>query len=146
MSTFTSSLKTEWMPDGNHWRVIESFEFHSGEPYSGLFVRVPEGFVTDLASIPVGVRWLIPKAGKNAQAAACHDVLYKTGVMIMRVAAVENQVPVSRAMCDSMMYQAMRALGVKVWRREMIYRGLQVGGWMAWNRLRKNAVRTDTTR
>jgi len=134
MSTFTGSLLTEWLPDGKNWKVLKSFEFHSGRAASGLFARVDEGFITDLASIPFGVRWLIPKAGKNAQAAVVNDE--------------EATVPISRAMADSMMYQAMRALKVRGWRREMIYRGLQVGGWVRWRELRAADIgeATDTTR
>lgn len=144
MASFTNSLKTEWLPDGRHWKITETYEFHCGDAYSGLFARVPKGFVTDLASIPLGVRWLIPKAGKNAQAAAFHDILYKTGAMIMRVDDNEKSVPVSRGMCDAMMYQAMRALSVKWWRRELIYRGLQIGGWVSWSKYRKLDINTAT--
>ena len=144
---FTSTLKTEWLAGGNQWRVIESFEFHSGLPDSGLYVFVPEGFVSDLASIPFGARWLIPKAGKNAQAAVCHDKCYRDGTMTIRIDGKTKDVPVSRGMADSMMYQAMRALKVKAWRRELIFRALKVGGWYRWNQLRKANVgtRTETT-
>lgn len=148
MPKFTGTLKTEWMPSGKHWRVTEAFEFHSGQFNSGLFVSVPEGFVTDLASIPIGVRWLIPKAGKNAQAAVVHDHIYRHGTMSIRVRNNTQQVPVSRGMADAIMYQAMKALNVAAWRRELIFRGLQVGGWVAWNRLRRKNIglATATTR
>lgn len=135
------------MSSGKHWRVVEAFEFHSGEYGSGLFVLVPEGFVTDLASIPIGVRWLIPKAGKNAQAAVIHDHIYQSGTMLIRVQESIKEVPVSRGIADAMMYQAMKALRVKSWRREMIYRGLQIGGWFAWNRARnRGGITTETVR
>lgn len=38
-------------------------------------ITVPEGYVTDFASIPLPVRWLIPQAGHSAKAATLHDYL-----------------------------------------------------------------------
>ena len=150
MPGFTSSLKTEWLPDGKTWKVIETFRFYSGDYGSGLFVEVPEGTITDLASIPKLVRWLIPKVGKDAQGAVCHDVMYRTGCMSIQRAnsltgSVSNEaVPISRGMADSMYHQAMIALGVSTARRKAIYYGLIVGGWVAWNNHRNRNPGTGT--
>lgn len=38
-------------------------------------VTVPEGYVTDFASIPFFARWLLPQAGHSARAAVLHDWL-----------------------------------------------------------------------
>lgn len=145
---FTSTLKVEWLPELEKFRVLETFEFHSGVPDAGLFVRCERGMLTDLASIPWFVRWLIPRLGKDAQGAVVHDKAYHDGGMLIRTHNVEKWVPVSRGMCDSLYYQAMIALKVGTFRREAIYRGLQVGGWVAWRRLRAKRVgmTTETTR
>lgn len=145
MSHFTSALKTEWLPDGKNWKVLETFEFHSGEAESGLFVRCKEGMVTDLASIPLIIRWLVPKVGKDAQGAVVHDQVYRDGFMLIRIGAVEKHVPVSRSMADGIYWQAMKALKVQRWRREAIYRGLQIGGWVVWNKYREENPGTQTT-
>lgn len=143
---FTNSLKTEWVDvDGKLlWRVTESYEFHSGEFDSGLFIGVPEGFVSDLASIPFGARWLIPKAGKMAQAAVCHDKCYRDGTMTIRIDDKTKDIAVTSGMADSMMYQAMIALKVKKWRRVLVFRALKLGGWYRWNQLRKANIGTKT--
>lgn len=148
MTGFTNTLKTEWIVIGGRlrWRAIESFEFHSGARGTGLFIRCDAGMLSDLASIPWLVRWLIPQAGVDAQGAFLHDRGYRDGFMMMRMGEHERRVPVSRAMVDAMYYQAMKALGTPAWRREAIYRGLQIGGWVAWNRLRKiGGMKTETT-
>ena len=148
MSVFTNDLVTRWVPATGRWVLTETFEFHSGEYRSGLFVRCEAGMESDLASIPRAVRWLVPKVGKDAQASVVHDRVYRDGFMLMRVAGHEKPVAVSRGMADSMYYQAMLALGVGRLRREAIYRGLQVGGWVAWNRYRRKGlgISTETTR
>lgn len=38
-------------------------------------ITVPQGYVTDLASIPFFARWLLPQAGHSARAAVLHDWL-----------------------------------------------------------------------
>lgn len=146
MSVFTNDLVTRWLPGTGRWVLTESFEFHSGEYDSGLFVRCEEGMSTDLASIPFAVRWLIPRVGRDAQGAVLHDRGYQDGSMLVRVKGVEKSVPVSRGMVDSLYYQAMLALGVNAFRREAIYRGLQVGGWVVWNKYRRRGgMATETT-
>ena len=151
MSMFTNSLKTEWL-DGKKWRVTESYRFYSGDYLSGLYVEVPEGFITDLASIPRLLHWLVPKVGKDSAASVMHDVIYRTGVMTSSVIVdgVEHVVdtPVSQGMADSMFHQAMVALKVGRWRRKILYHGVSIFGWIAWNRYREelNAERTETTK
>lgn len=146
MSVFTDRLHTEWLKGGKEWRVSKSFEFHSGEYNSGLFIRCHEGMVTDLASIPRAIRWLIPKVGMDAQASVVHDRGYRDGFVRVRIDVCERQIAVSRGMIDSMYLQAMRALGVSRWRRHTLYIGVKVGGWVVWNRLRKQSgMSTETT-
>lgn len=150
MTGFTNSLKTEWLPSGGHWRLTESFEFHSGEAGSGMFIRCEEGMVTDLASIPWFARWLVPKVGMDAQASVVHDRGYRDGFVLVRIVvdgvAHEKRVAVSRGVVDSIYMQAMRALKTKMTRREAIYRAIQVGGWVVWNKYRRaGGMTTETT-
>ena len=67
--------------DGGHWLwcVVGSFEIGG--------YAVPDGFVTDLASIPRPLRWLLnPYAPDTAIAAAGHDWILDLGIE-KRVAA-----------------------------------------------------------
>lgn len=151
MSSFTGSLKTEWL-DGRRWRVIETFRFYSGEPETSLFIEVEKGFVTDLASIPKALRWLIPKVGRDSAASAVHDVAYRTGYVktahvIDGVEHVEKT-PVSRGVADSIYHQALVASKVGLWRRKVLYHGVSTFGWIAWNTYRKQGygLSTETTK
>lgn len=149
MSTFTSSLKVELLPKGSKYpyRVTDEMEFHSGEFDSGLFIRCDEGFEFDGTSIPWYARWLISTSDPELlQCSAIHDKGYRTGLMLIRVNGVEKQIPVSRSMQDSLYWQAMVAQRVKSWKRQLIYRALQIGGGKSWRYWRKNgAARTETT-
>ena len=150
MGEFTNSLKTEWLDNGK-WRVTESFRFYSGEPGSSIFVEVPEGFITDLASVPRALRWMVPKVGKDSMASILHDRLYLTGAMSASavVDGVEHvsDSAISRSMADGMYHQAMKALKVGRWRRKALYHAVSVFGWIRWNELRKAGMgkATETT-
>ena len=62
--------------DGKHWCLVEEYKHEVGKVSSGLFVTVPDGFVTDLASIPSWLQWLInPFDPKSNTAAVVHDYL-----------------------------------------------------------------------
>lgn len=84
-------------------------------------VTVPEGFVTDLASIPwplwsTGLR----PDGSYTFAAIVHDYLYWSQTT-------------KRAEADSILKLAMRDLKVSPSVIETIYAGVRVGGQAAWN-------------
>ena len=147
MNRFTGALKTEWL-DGRRWRVIESYRFYSGEAGTSIFVEVPRGFITDLASIPRAIRWLVPKVGRDSAASAVHDVLYRIGAVItaIEVEGIEHtsSTPISRGVADSIYHQALVASKVGAWRRKLLYHGVSTFGWIAWNRYRKNGYGTAT--
>jgi len=88
------------------WILAGELRYESG--ICGL-VRVPEGFETDLASIPRMFRWLLPQNdGHHRAAAIVHDYLCR-----------ERQVP--RSVADSVFLEAMTALGEHTWRRYTMY-------------------------
>ncbi|AWL03416.1 DUF1353 domain-containing protein [Massilia oculi] len=68
------------------------------------YVVVPEGFVTDFASVPRAplTYWLF--GGVGDEAAVVHDFLYETGA-------------VPRALADEVYGEALEACGVPAWRR-----------------------------
>jgi hypothetical protein len=87
-------------------------------------IYIPEGFETDLGSIPQLLQGIFPKDGKAMFAYILHDYLYYTGMY-------------SQWECDSMLDEAMGTLGVSYWRRKAVRSGLAVGGWYAYNQHRK---------
>lgn len=93
------------------------------------FITVPIGTKTDLGSIPTALQWLFPKDGKAVLGYVLHDYLYKVGTY-------------TRTQSDGILQEAMKVLGVSWWRRKAVRGGLRVGGWVAWNRHRKNDAKS----
>lgn len=81
---------------------------------------VPEGFLTDFASIPAIFRWLFaPNGAPHQVAAVLHDWLYA------------SDPAVSRKEADLAYYWLARAMGTSEVRAAVMYAGLRVGGWLA---------------
>lgn len=72
MSYFTTELRVAAVSGG--WKILHPLYYYSDTLHRR--VRVPEGFVTDLASVPRLLRWAVPVANaKNRRAAVVHDYL-----------------------------------------------------------------------
>ena len=76
-------------------------------------VNVPEGFVTDLASVPNS---MLAVFGEIAQMpAVIHDYLYSTR-------------SASRAQADAVLMEAMEVTGEPWWKRKLFWAAVRVGG------------------
>lgn len=84
-------------------------------------ITIPQGFVTDYASIPPWLRWLFPRQSDYSRAAAVHDYLYWSQIC-------------TKAQADNILMIAMKELHVSPMRRTMIYQGVHQWGQSAWNR------------
>ena len=111
-----------------HW--LDSGELQLDAPLvytalSGVVFTVPEGFTTDLASVPSIVpgviRILFRGPLQTAMAAILHDYLYETGI-------------VSRREADSLFYEALRATGEGRVGAFLMWSGVRLGGWYVWNK------------
>lgn len=111
-----------------HW--LESGELQLDAPLtytanSGTIFTVPEGFTTDLASVPSIVpgviRVLFRGPLQTAMAAILHDYLYETGL-------------VSRKTADDLFYEALRATGEGRIGAFLMWSGVRAGGWFVWRR------------
>jgi len=78
MSSFTTPLIVSPMPDGRKWKLIRPFNYGVGSKGSIDRITVPAGFVTDFASSPPPVWFIIPPWGRYGKAAVIHDYLYQT--------------------------------------------------------------------
>ena len=125
MSAFRTPLLTLDDGNGDTVQLVADLVYHSDLLHHDLCV--PTGFITDYASVPIGLWNLLPKVGKSNRAAIVHDFLY-----------VANGV--SRAEADAVFAEAMAVCGVSSWRRRLMYLGVRAGGWKAWNRYRTEAV------
>jgi len=119
MSSFTQPLTVTKI--GPCWIVERPFRYYIDEEGSENYVDVPDGFLTDFASVPRIFWSILPPDGKYTQAAVLHDWLYKNKLF-------------SRKQCDIIFAEAMLVLGVPLWKRAVMYRALRMFGGFAWSR------------
>ncbi|MDP7429979.1 MAG: DUF1353 domain-containing protein [Flavobacteriales bacterium] len=93
-------------PQDGKWFVLSAPLVYVSE--SGTEYVVPVGVNTDFASIPRGLRWLIPRVGKHGKAAVLHDYLCEYGI-------------VPRKKADRIFLEAMKALEVGWLKRRTMY-------------------------
>lgn len=140
MNNFLGPLIVEHL-DGKKWRVVEGFTYRVGEANSRTLIRVPRDFITDFASMPLGVVFKSP-GGKWDKPAVVHDLLYWRGT-------VEHdgvQRKITRKEADDIFNEAMQVAGVPWLSRQIIYAGVRVGGKSAWDRYRWVEADVETTR
>lgn len=109
MIKFSAAI-LEWM-GSYRWRLHEPMTAE----LAGETVTVPEGFVTNMASIP-RIFWnILPPTGKYAKAAILHDWLY-----------TDRKKP--RAECDRILLDGMKSLDVEAWKRYLMYGAVRLFG------------------
>ena len=113
MSKFTTPAVQEMLGD-NRRRLVEPFELRQTERPDDV-IYVPEGYVTDLASVPRILWSVFPPHGRYAKAAIIHDWLY---VYALR----------SKLEADKIFLDAMCVLGVPRWRRVLMYAAVRLFG------------------
>lgn len=118
MSKFTQACVISPLPDDT-WRLHEPLIYDVGAMDSGVQVVVPEGFVTDFASVPRGLWNIFPKWGRHGHAAIVHDYLYWKKTY-------------SRERADAIFLEAMLVLGTAPWKARAMYRAVRLFGGKAW--------------
>lgn len=112
-ASFRSPLDVRYL-DGTNWQVLAEFIYVSPR----VVVHIPQGFVTDFGSIPRFFwRMLSPTELHIGKPAVIHDYLYRVATM-----------PVTRQQADAELREAMACVGAPRWKREMVYRGVRLGG------------------
>jgi hypothetical protein len=104
------------------WTVFESFT------WQGLFstITVPEGMITDFASIPRMFWSIVPPFGRHSLAALVHDSLYRTE-------GLEHQL--SRYQCDLEFEYAMRCGNVNPIKRAIMFRAVRMFADARWEQI-----------
>lgn len=116
MSSFTKGLSIDQLEYNKKlWIVNKAFEYHVGSEDSHEIIYVPEGFITDGASIP---RFLWPivghPLGEYAQSAVLHDFILKDEIY-------------PRKKCDRVFLESLKVLGVNPIKRRIMYWGVRLG-------------------
>lgn len=120
MSRFSGQCNLTVVGD-DLWKVFTPFTFYS-DKYAP--VDIPEGFETDLASVPRYLWILFPPFGAYSQAAVTHDFIYK-----MRKDLTYQGPLRSREECDNIFLEAMTLLRVPWWKRQLMFRAVRMFGW-----------------
>ena len=108
------------------WDTIPGFRYGIGSKNSDRYVDVETGFVTDGATIPRFLWWLLPPIGEYSQACTLHDKLCTTYTIIEIVNGVHTEVAVSRKEIDTILDEAMGVLEVTAWKRKTIMAGVNL--------------------
>lgn len=107
--------------DWDYYYMIQPIAWEPGDKHKARFkrVEVPQGFVTDLASIP-RIFWReLPRTGRYAHAAIVHDFLYWTQT-------------VARAVADEIFDIDMIETGTPGWKASAIAGAVRTFGSGAW--------------
>ena len=109
--------------DSHDWVLVEDMTYQIGQ--SGLSITVPEGFVTDFASIPQPL-WSfgLSPYGRYSKAAIIHDYLYWAQGC-------------TKEQADNILAIAMKESGVGGGTVTTIYEGVHLGGKSSWESNRK---------
>lgn len=98
----------------HQYRILRPLVFITSE---GDAIRVPPGFVTDLASVPRFFWRILPPFGRYTAASVVHDYLCVTAA---------DSVRVTYEYADRIFLEAMEALHVPRWKRWVMYRAVRL--------------------
>ena len=120
--------------DGRNFVLLADVYYTSAE---GTRYCLPAGATSDGASTPPELWPLIPPFGLYWPAAYLHDTAYRDTLLVWNGTAwVKAALPKDR--CDSLLRQAMGALGVGELEREAIFEGVVLAGASSFNEDRGN--------
>jgi hypothetical protein len=122
-------LKLQYI-DGRTWSVIGTFCWQFRDGYR---LCVTDGFIFDFNSIPFGLRNTLPPT-KHGQAAVIHDwcYAYLGEVMLANDQGAVEHIKWTRKECDERYLEILEDLKAAPWRRNIMYLGVRIGGWVAW--------------
>jgi hypothetical protein len=98
--------------DAERWVLVRSVVYRGNVDT----FTVPEGFVTDFASVPRVAVWLIPRFGRYTPAAILHDWLCGPGVRDGLISSVD---------ADGVFRRVMRELDVPTVQRWLMWAGVR---------------------
>ena len=92
-----------------------------------LTLVIPSGYVTDFASVPQWLWWLVPPHGRLANAAVVHDYMYD-----QRMYERELGVELARLLADGLFLRLMLLDGVPAYKARAYYCGVRILGLKWW--------------
>lgn len=135
MSTFTRFSAEEQlrfnklataMYGKNLWDTLPGFRYYIGSENSNEYVDVETGFLTDGATIPRFLWWLLPPIDEYSQNTTLHDKLCRTYTITRVVNGVPTTVPVTRKRIDEILKESMDVSEVTPWKKKAIMFGVNL--------------------
>lgn len=113
MAGFLTELRARLIGE-DEWALDAPLVYNSD--VANMIIRVPNGFVTDFASVPrLPLAYLL--TGDTAhKAAVIHDYLYRSK-------------KISRKNADLVFLEAMKETGIPMWRRYSMFLAVRTFGW-----------------
>jgi len=115
-------------PNGRMVTLRRPYEVLVG-PYR---IEVPAGFMTDFASVPRFLWWLIPPWGLYSGPAIVHDYLYTYHSVPGAVA--DSICEIDRPTADRIFYKLMLYVGVSPLRARLMVTAVRIFGGFFWNK------------
>ncbi len=117
--TYGGPAELRWLNDKKRWLVLRTFSVRwiPLPPFSSMGFDIPEGFQTDLASLPGFIRGFNPVNGHHLQPAIIHDYIYRNRAM-----------GITKAEGDQMFYDGMIAMGTPTYRAWYMLQGVKLFG------------------
>lgn len=105
-------------------------------PDETIYIVVPKGFITDLASVPKALQFMFPPDGEYTYAAIVHDMAYQSLKERTNIDYTEYKYhPIhelnkhhTRYLADRLFLMGMRELGVDIFTRTAMYNAVRIGG------------------
>jgi len=133
MSSYTDKLKVYPLdtPPDRGWVLDRDFTYYTGGGDS-FDIIVPEGFITNFASVPRILWPVFPAYGRYGRASVIHDYLYASQTL-------------SRREADRIFFEAMGVSNVNTLTQYTLYLTVRLVGWVPWFMHKiaaKNSTRT----
>jgi hypothetical protein len=117
VGTFLNELEGDYIDNTICFRLEKLFAYISSDQ---ALITVPEGFITNFASIPKALRWYIDTTDPIIRSASViHDFLYVNKIG-------------TRAWADRILREAMLASGATQIKAQLAYLGVRIGGSTHW--------------
>lgn len=124
MSEFQGTLAVEVLADGERYRLLLDLLYKSSKYREDILV--PEGYVTDFASVPRVFWTFFPPSSDYTKAAVVHDYLCDK-------AKLSEHNIIERRKADDIFLEAMEVLGVSWWKRYIIWSSVRLyAGLFVW--------------
>lgn len=123
--------------DATHWVLVEDLNYEGAR----TTIHVPKGVLTDFASVPQFLQWLVPSTGTYTLAAVLHDYLCDSLNEHGYACVGDKFKLVSSNDVDGIFRRVMREYGVPPLRSWMMWTGVRWGA--LFNRRRRPGILSD---